>query len=256
MNQIILITDGCSNVGISPVAAAAKAYSEGIIVHVIGITDREGESGSGWQEVNEIAKAGGGMSRIVVPQEIAGTMQMMTRKTAVHTIRDIVNRELQQIVGPEAAVERLHPDKRGEVVQVIDRLSETVDLKVALLVDSSSSMVSKLIAVKQAARDLMLSLQARKGRSELAVFRFPDPDGSREVSLEVPWTERLANMRDLFYNLNMKGTTPTGPAILRVIDNIKGHNDNRRLEEPGWEQAGQVAASLPGKGGMLSDYVV
>ncbi len=39
MKQIILITDGCSNVGISPVIAAAHAKAEGIVVHVVGIAD-------------------------------------------------------------------------------------------------------------------------------------------------------------------------------------------------------------------------
>ena len=40
MKQIILVTDGCSNVGVSPVSAAAQAYEEGVVVNVIGIVDR------------------------------------------------------------------------------------------------------------------------------------------------------------------------------------------------------------------------
>lgn len=256
MDQIILVTDGCSNVGASPVAAAARANAEGIIVHVIGITGSEGESGAGWQEISDIARAGGGMSRLVVPHQIAGTMQMMTRKTAVHTIRGMVNEELREIIGPQASVEQLHPERRGEVVEVIDRLSEAIDLRVALLIDCSSSMLPKLAAVKLAAKDLLLSLQARKGLSELAVFRFPDPSGSREVSLEVPWTQQLANMRDLFYNLNMKGTTPTGPALLSVINYMlsnRSEHESQGLEEGRWREA---SVALPDKGGMLSDYMV
>ncbi len=60
MKQIILITDGCSNVGISPVIAAAHAKAEGIVVHVVGIADT-GEIGDlGAVEIHEIAQAGGG----------------------------------------------------------------------------------------------------------------------------------------------------------------------------------------------------
>lgn len=39
MKQIMLITDGCSNVGESPVMAAALAKQEGITVNVVGIVD-------------------------------------------------------------------------------------------------------------------------------------------------------------------------------------------------------------------------
>lgn len=194
---------------------------------------------------------------MVVPHQIAGTMQMMTRKTAVHTIRDMVNEELRQIMGPQASVEELHPQRRGEIVEVIDRLSEEVELRVALLIDCSSSMLSKLASVKLAAKDLMLSLQARKGRSELAVFRFPDPLGCREVSLEVPWTQQLANMRDLFYNLNMKGTTPTGPALLGVIDNMLHYQaGSLGSKAPDEWQRERSSVVLSDKGGMLSDYMV
>ncbi|MGO4369896.1 hypothetical protein AB4Z21_03675, partial [Paenibacillus sp. MCAF20] len=40
MKQILLITDGCSNVGLSPVVAAAHAHSEGISVNVVGVLDQ------------------------------------------------------------------------------------------------------------------------------------------------------------------------------------------------------------------------
>lgn len=59
MRQILLITDGCSNVGVSPVVAAAHAKEEGITVNVIGVVD-QGELGMlGAEEIREIAEAGG-----------------------------------------------------------------------------------------------------------------------------------------------------------------------------------------------------
>ena len=68
MRQIILVTDGCSNEGMSPVVAAAHALAEGIVVNVIGVMDN-GELGQkGMVEISDIAKAGGGISRIVRSQ--------------------------------------------------------------------------------------------------------------------------------------------------------------------------------------------
>ncbi|GJM73912.1 hypothetical protein HMSSN036_61280 [Paenibacillus macerans] len=101
MKQIMLITDGCSNVGESPVMAAALAKQEGITVNVVGIVDYGtiGELGS--VEIAEIAKAGGGMSRIVGTENLAQTMQMMTRKTVVQTIQQAVNKEIRQILGDQ-----------------------------------------------------------------------------------------------------------------------------------------------------------
>ena len=65
MRQIIFVTDGCSNEGMSPVVAAAHALAEGIVVNVIGVME-QGELGQkGTAEISEIAKAGGGISRIV-----------------------------------------------------------------------------------------------------------------------------------------------------------------------------------------------
>lgn len=95
MKQILLITDGCSNVGESPVLAAAHARQEGITVNVVGVVDYGtiGELGS--REIADIAKAGGGLSRIASTSQLAQTIQMMTRKTVVQTIQQAVNKEVK-----------------------------------------------------------------------------------------------------------------------------------------------------------------
>lgn len=219
MKQIILITDGCSNVGPSPVVAAAHAYSEGIVVNVIGVVDG-GELGEkGATEIAEIANAGGGMSRIVSADSLSGTVQMMTRKTVVQTIQQAVQRELRHIMGPSASIAALPPDRRGMVVQAIDELSETSSLRVALLIDTSASMKTKLGAVTEACRDLWISLKARTGRSEMAVLHFP---GNTEADVLAEWTSDLAKLGELFYKLNMKGTTPTGQAIMKTSAYVLG----------------------------------
>lgn len=248
MKQILLITDGCSNVGESPVMAAALARQEGIVVNVIGIVDYGtiGELGS--LEIAEIAKAGGGMSQLSGTRKLAQTMQMLTRKTVVQTIQHAVNKELKTILG-NSSVEDLPPDQRSQVVEVIDELSENSPLDVALLIDASASMKPKLAAVEEAIRDMMLSLGARQGASRMAVFHFPGAHGGEDAVLDLDWTDDLGQVRSIFQRLAMRGATPTGPAILKVMDffrygTLEGHGSKKWLEEPGRGE------------GILGDYVV
>lgn len=240
MKQILLITDGCSNVGVSPVIAAAQAQAEGVTVNVIGVID-QGELGVlGSEEIREIAAAGGGMSRIVSSAQLSQTVQMMTRKTVSTTIQQAVGKELKSILGI-TQVEELPPDKRAEVVHVIDEMSETTSLRVALLIDASASMKPKLAAVREAIHDLLLSLRARSGKSELAVFHFPSTkQRDQELEMDLDWTNQLANVDKMFYKINMKGTTPTGPALQQTLQFVTGKPISGATTEEG----------------MLSDYVV
>lgn len=240
MKQIILITDGCSNVGIDPVIAAAEAKEEGIVVHVIGVID-QGEIGElGAAEIADIAKAGGGLSRIVTPMELSRTVQMMTRKTVTNTIQQAVQKELRHILGGGGELTELPPEKRGHLVQAVEDLAENVSLRVALLVDASASMKPKLASVQEAVQDLMVSLAARTGLSELCVFRFPGFQGA-DTHMDLDWTRELAKVPNLFYKINMRGTTPTGPALLHVIRHMAGRPEAERAA---------------GKDGMLSEYVI
>lgn len=252
MRQIVLITDGCSNVGMSPVIAAAGAQSEEIVVNVIGIVDH-GEIGKrGAEEIEQIAAAGGGMSRIVTPQLLAQTVQMMTRKTVVHTVQQVVHKELKQILGHQE-IDRLPPAQRAGVVQVIDDMAEKASIQIALLVDTSASMKPKLPAVKEAIRDLMLSLKAREGKSEIAVFHYPGTQKEMQNSavLDAHWTEDLAKIDNLFYKLNMKGTTPTGPALLQVVQYMTPRHRNEEMQN-----LAIPSRESKSEGGMLSDYII
>ncbi|MNY63367.1 hypothetical protein D3C86_2003120 [compost metagenome] len=53
------------------------------------------------------------------------------------------------------------------------------------------------------------------------------------------WTNALANLDKMFYKINMKGTTPTGPALLQTVQFIADKPFLRDAED-----------------GMMSDYVV
>jgi len=214
LRQILVITDGCSNVGISPVAAATLAREQGIAVNVIGVVDRDALGEQGEREIREIANAGGGLSEIVYPAQLAQTVQMLTRKAMTRTIQHVVNQELQEILGDAAAV-RLTPEKRVEVAALVDELGERSHLEVVMLIDTSSSMKSKLAAVQQAVCDFSISLRSRSGTSRMAVCSFPGKQKHMEV--RIPWTEQVDKALQLTAGLTMSGVTPTGPAIIEAI---------------------------------------
>ncbi len=60
IDQIILVTDGQSNIGGDPIEAAERAYRKGIIVNTIGVTDKNSSSDNALNEIVDIAKYGGG----------------------------------------------------------------------------------------------------------------------------------------------------------------------------------------------------
>ncbi|RKP45477.1 VWA domain-containing protein [Cohnella endophytica] len=252
MKQILLITDGGSNVGDSPVIAAAQAYAEGITVNVAGVID-EGTIGEyGAAEIAEIARAGGGISRIVTSRQLSRTVQMMTRQTVAGTIRNAVNQELRELFGVND-VGALPPPKRAEIVKVMEEMEETMSLSVALLIDASASMKPKLLAVEEAVRDLTLSIQARTGRSQVSVFHFPGDTQHDYCVKDAGWTSDASKIGSLFGRIRMKGTTPTGPALLQVVDFIRatcGKISKTELTET------PIQGTRGESNGVRSDYVV
>lgn len=216
LKQILLITDGCSNQGESPEAMAALAREQGITVNVIGVLDHfDSEDSRGLQEVESIARAGGGISQIVQTRQLAQTVQMVTKQAMTQTIKGVINQELQDILGETEKVEDLPPEKRGKVMEVVEELGETVDLSVCILVDTSASMKNKLPTVREALRDLSLSLSARMGANQFCLYLFP---GKRKpVHKVIAWTPQLDSLERVFAKVGTHGVTPTGPAIKEAI---------------------------------------
>ena len=215
LKQILLITDGCSNRGADPAAMAAFAREQGITVNVIGVMENDVIDDQGLREIEAIAAAGGGVSQVVYSQALSQTVQMVTRKAMASTIQGVVNNELKQILGQSASIEELPPDKRGEVIEVVDELSETSSLEVLVLVDTSASMKQKLPTVKESLIDLSISLNARVGKNKFSLFVFP---GKKEdVEKLIDWTPKLESLSKVFSKLSPRGITPTGPAISEAI---------------------------------------
>jgi len=236
LRQILIVTDGCSNSGMSPVAAAALAREQGITVNVIGVVDRNEMGEQGEKEIREIAEAGGGLHDIVYPQQLAQTVQMVTRKAMTRTIHQVVNKELKEILG-DSALEGLSPEKRVQVAGMVDELGERSRLDVVMLVDTSGSMKPKLAAVQQAIFDFSISLRSRSGASRMAVCSFPGKQ--KYLDVRIPWTDQVEKAHQLTSDLSMSGITPTGPAIVEAIalfeeiplpkslsDRYRSHNDD------------------------------
>jgi len=215
LKQILLITDGCSNQGEDPVAMAALAKEQGITVNVIGVMENDVIDDQGLKEIEGIALSGGGVSQVVYTKQLSQTVQMVTRKAMTQTLQGVVNQELKQILGSSASMEELPPDKRGEIMEVVDELNETVNLEVLILVDTSASMKHKLPTVKEALLDLSLSLNARMGDNKFAVFVFPGK--RKDVEKLLDWTPKLESLTTVFSKLAPGGITPTGPAIRDAI---------------------------------------
>lgn len=215
LKQILLITDGCSNQGEDPIAMAALAQEQGITVNVIGVLEENVIDQQSLQEVEGIAMSGGGVHQIVYAQQLSQTVQHVTRKAMTQTLQGVVNKELQQILKAETSMEDLPPEKRGEVMEVVDELGETIDLELLILVDTSASMKNKLPTVKEALIDLSLSLNARIGENHYSVFVFPGK--KQEVENILDWTPKLESLTKIFPKLTSGGITPTGPAINKAI---------------------------------------
>ncbi|WP_174734830.1 VWA domain-containing protein [Mesobacillus harenae] len=227
LRQILLITDGCSNTGEDPIAMAALAKEQGITINVIGVMEKDIIDEQGLTEIEGIALSGGGVSQVVYSQQLSQTVQMVTRKAMTQTLQGVVNRELQQILGGGNTVEDLPPDKRGEVMEVVDELGETVELNVLILVDTSASMKHKLPTVKEALLDLSLSLNARAGENRFSVFVFPGKRNDVEKLLD--WTPKLESLTSIFAKLTTGGMTPTGPALREALTYFKKKRSLRSL---------------------------
>lgn len=216
LRQILLMTDGCSNSGETPITSATTAFKNGITVNVIGILDDyQTETDHGLEEIEEIAEAGGGISQIVYKEDLSQTVQAVTRQAMTQTLQGFVNKELANIFGMDQSIEEIEPEKRGEVMEVVEDLGETCDLDVLILVDTSASMRDKLVTVKEALIDLSINLHARSGKNNFAIFQFPNR--RHTIGSVHDWSPELDSISVIFPRLVSGGVTPTGPAIREAM---------------------------------------
>ncbi|ADU28356.1 vWA domain-containing protein [Evansella cellulosilytica] len=229
LRQILLLTDGCSNSGDDPVAIAALAKEEGMTVNVIGIVGEGEMSERGIDEIESIAEAGGGISQIVYAKQLSQTVQMVTRKAMTQTIHGVVNKEITQILGEEKELEDLEPEKRGQLMEVVDELGETMDLDIFILVDTSASMKNKMPMVQEALIDLSVSLRSRTGDNHFALYAFPGK--RKDIDKLIQWTPHFDSLSGAFKKMSLSGITPTGPALQEAIRIVRKRMKKRGIDD-------------------------
>lgn len=237
LRQILLITDGCSNSGVSPVHTAKQAFAQGVVVNVIGVLEKhQSELDPGFQEVEKIARAGGGVSQTVYKEDLSQTVQAVTRQAMSQTLQGFVHQELKHIFGEDRTLVDLAPDKRGEVMEVVDDLGEACQLEVFILVDTSASMRHKLLTVKEALLDLSMNLDARNGVNQFAIYQFPHQKAT--IGVIHDWAETLAEVSVIFPKLVSSGMTPTGPAIAEALDHFSQIETSELMYDEAYRQEG------------------
>ncbi len=207
--QIILVTDGESNVGVNPVTVAKCANKKGIIISTIGIIEGKDKENP-MAEVQNIADAGGGICEFTDINNFSKTMEMVTQASVYKTIEHAVNKELKDILGTE--IKETHPESRKKITNIIDKLGEEVTLKCCIIIDCSGSMINKINIAKNSILNLLRVLRLRKGKTEIAVIGYPGREGENHTLL-CDFTEDIINLERGFQNISVGGTTPTGYAL-------------------------------------------
>ncbi len=215
LQQILLITDGCSNEGADPVNVAKIAARQGISVNVIGVIDDGVLGKKGEREVADIAVAGNGMYRFTKASDLSKTMQYMTQ----HSMEISIERAAVSRWGLSEyqTVEHLPPEFRPTIARAVEEAVEYAFLDVCLVIDQSGSMNPKQTYVIGAVRDLVHALSSRTGKYRMDTIVFPDIKGGTVRHLLVP-PLRLA---DAIGKIAPQGNTPTGPALALAIQTLK-----------------------------------
>jgi len=227
IKQIIVVTDGRSDSGISPIEAAKKAYDAGVIVSAIGIINqRDGSDEKGIGEAEEIAEAGGGLCEYSHVEDLEGTMQNITHKTARKTIEEIVSRQLKLIIGEE--LQNLEPKSRIKIVDFIKKYGENINLKCIVVIDTGGRMENKLAALKKSVEELLGNLKARKGSSCIAVIAYAGDDTDM-CSVICNFTSEISILSQKLELMSSGGCKDTGSAILKAYELMYRYYETLKL---------------------------
>ncbi len=214
IKQIIVVTDGKSNIGGNPITSAADAAKNGIVVNAIGIMEQKDEDHA-FDEVREIARAGKGTWESTHVANLGQTMHHMTQRTVNKTIETIVGKQLKEIMG--GSLNDIPPKSRGQIIDYMDHLGEDIPIKCCVVMDCSGSMANKIGTARQSIIELMNSLQGRKGKSQIAIIAFPGEKGDF-YRVICDFTENISEIKRAVYELKAGGNTPTAAAMNKAID--------------------------------------
>ncbi|MBA1334612.1 MAG: hypothetical protein HPY66_2516 [Firmicutes bacterium] len=214
LKEIIVVTDGRSNIGGDPEEAARIAHREGIIVNSIGIVENGGEEDP-FIELEGIAKAGGGLCDIIPMTRLDYSMQMITRHSVQMTLERAVSFQLKKITGYR--LDEMDPESRGRIIEYIKRVSDEISIKCVVLLDCSGSMANKMDTALSSIEELLISLNARKGISQLGVVIFPGKTG-REYQIVSGFTSDFSVLSKNLKGITTGGGTPTYGGIMGAVE--------------------------------------
>ncbi len=214
LKEIVVVTDGRSNIGGNPVDAARIAHSKGIVVNAIGILEESREEDP-YIELDGIVREGGGICDIVALSGLGSSMQMVTRQSVQMTIEKAVSVQLKKIAGH--SLEEIEPASRGKIIDYIRKVGEEVNLRCAILLDCSGSMASKLHTAVTSIEELLLSFRSRKGMSSIAVLAFPGRKG-QHCDLISGFTADYELLSSRLGTIKAGGGTPTYAGIMKAVD--------------------------------------
>ncbi len=239
LREIVVITDGKSNIGEKPAKASGLAHSKGIIVNTIGIMDsQEGEEP--FLELDSIARVGGGICDIVPLTRLDYSVQMVTRQSVQMTIEKAVSRQLEKITG--YCLEEMEPASRARILEYIQKVGDEVTLKCVVLLDCSGSMRNKIKTAIDSIQELLISLKARKGKSSLGIVAFPG-GGSRETRVVSGLTDNFEILSSRLKDIRVGGATPTYGGIMRASEMFNEEDPGLYAQEANaWQKMGQGMA--------------
>ncbi|AFS79366.1 hypothetical protein Curi_c23710 [Gottschalkia acidurici 9a] len=212
--QIVLVTDGESNLGLNPIKVSEDGNKRGITISTIGITsDLEREESI--TEIKSIAEAGGGIWEHTNIKDLDTTMSMVTMKSVYKTIEEAVNKELKNIVGTE--LEEMHPSSRKKITDLIDKLGDEVNIECCVVIDCSGSMKDKIDIAKSSVLNLLRILNSRKGKTEISVIGYPYSKAEAYKVL-CGFTENIIDLEKGLQKIQIGGQTPTGTALKGAIE--------------------------------------
>ncbi|MDI6600281.1 MAG: VWA domain-containing protein [Thermoanaerobacteraceae bacterium] len=209
MRLINVVTDGCSNIGLDPCTAAGRVHKDGIIVNAIGILDGNGYKDKAVNEIEGIARSGGGVSDIVKMNELGKTLTSATMGSVANTLTEVVDKELREVL--RKGLDGIHPELRFQVVDFIEKLTDEVNLRVVVVIDASGSMANKMNEAKRGVIELLKSLKGRKGDSNIALVCYPSE--RNEPYLLRDFTSDIDELERLIVKIAPGGGTPTAAAI-------------------------------------------
>ncbi|SES93873.1 Ca-activated chloride channel family protein [Natronincola peptidivorans] len=228
IKQIIVVTDGQSNVGGDPIAVAREANKKNIIVNTIGIVDEKQADEKPLTEIQDIAEAGGGTYEYTCIDDLYQTMQSVTYKTVNKTIQDAVNKQLKEIIGEN--LDDMAPVSRSKLLQYIDSYSDEVVMQCCILMDTSGSMAKKIQSARHSILDLMDTFKARKGRVDMALIAYPG-EGREYFKLIHNFNDNIETLESRLYDIKTRGTTPTAPALDYAIKLMEEYQEMSNEEE-------------------------